>query len=206
MTDALLIIDMQNDFMDNGALCVPGALALVPLINSLISHFTYVIASKDWHPKSHQSFAANHKNKSVGDTIKLHGILHTLWPVHCVQNSYGASWAEGLDATKINHVVLKGSDPTIDSYSAFFDNAHLRSTGLDQELKRLQVDQLFICGVATDYCVKFTAFDALSLGYSVFVIEDACKGVELYPGDVAKAFMQMKEKGVKIVSSSTRLC
>lgn len=203
MNQALLIVDMQNDFMDDGPLAVPGALALVPLINQLLPYFGAIIASKDWHPCDHQSFAANNPPRKVGDIIDLNGIAHTLWSIHCVQGSYGAQIVDGLDGDKFDHTVFKGNDPSIDSYSAFFDNGHQRSTGLDEELKRRGIKELFICGVATDYCVKWSALDACALGYKVFVIEDACKGIDLKPGDTAQAIDEMKAAGIRFISSTS---
>lgn len=201
MNEALIIIDMQNDFMDDGPLAVPGALALVPLINQLMPFFRTIMASKDWHPAGHHSFAARYPHKKPGDIVELQGIKHMLWSVHCVEGSYGAEIVHGLNEARFNHIVLKGNDPSIDSYSAFFDNDHQRSTGLDQELKYCGIQELYLCGVALDYCVKWTALDACALGYSVFVIADACRGIELKTGDMAQAMDEMQARGVAFISS-----
>lgn len=196
---ALIIIDMQNDFMDDGALPVPGAKNLVPLINQLMKSFNIVIASMDWHPDNHVSFFSQHEGKKVRDVINWHGISQTLWPRHCVQNTKGAELVSGLDKTKIAHIVYKGIDQNIDSYSAFFDNAHQRATGLHDILKSHNIDELYICGVLTELCVKFTALDACELGYKVYLIKDGCLGVNLSPKDSEKALVEMQKAGVYII-------
>lgn len=202
MTRALLVIDMQNDFMATGPLAINNAQKLVPIINQLMNHFAIVLATKDWHPADHQSFASMHENKNISDKIILMGQEQNLWPEHCVMHTRGAEFVEGLNTHKICHTTFKGTDRLIDSYSAFFDNAHLRSTDLDKKLKELAVDTLFLCGVATDYCVKFTALDALSLGYKVYVVKDACRGVELEKGDIDKSLSQIEQAGVNLIESN----
>jgi nicotinamidase/pyrazinamidase len=196
--NALIIVDVQNDFVPGGALAVPGGDAVVPLINCLQPRFDLVIATQDWHPPDHGSFAANHPGRNVHDVIDLHGLRQVLWPVHCVQNTGGAKFGASLDTRRIDRVFQKGTDPGIDSYSGFFDNAHRKSTGLADYLKGKSVEEVFICGLATDYCVKFSALDARQLGFRTTVIEDACRGVNVEPDDVRHALREMREAGVFI--------
>ena len=200
---ALLIVDMQNDFMPGGALGVPGADQLVPLINVLMKQFDYVIATQDWHPKDHMSFTINQGGAKEGEVIETAGIQQVLWPVHCVQNSSGAEVVTGLDVSKIDHVIRKGTDRWIDSYSTFFDNAHRKKTSLADYLFSKGVDTIYLVGVATDYCVYYSALDALDLGFKVFVIQDGCCGIDLHEGDIDKALQMLNEKGAQIVSSDT---
>lgn len=195
---ALLLIDIQNDFMPGGALAVPGADEIIPIVNNLMPQFDLIVATQDWHPADHGSFAANHPGKSVYDQIDLDGLPQTLWPVHCVQNTDGASFAPGLDTRRITRVFTKGMNPRIDSYSGFFDNGHRASTGMSEWLKAQNVSELTIAGVATDYCVKFTVLDALKEGFRVNLIAQACRGVNLLPGDVARALEEMQAAGVHI--------
>jgi nicotinamidase/pyrazinamidase len=198
---ALLVVDMQNDFMPGGALGVPGANEIVPLINRLMESFTLVVATQDWHPPDHTSFAPNHPGKKVGDIVMVKGIEQILWPVHCVRNTLGAELVEGLNKDPIASIFYKGTDRWIDSYSAFFDNARRKSTGLGDYLESRQVKEFTLVGVATDYCVLYSTIDALDLGFSVTVVQDACRGINLMPGDVDAAFGTMAEKGARIISS-----
>lgn len=198
---ALLLIDLQNDFISKGALEVPEGEKIIPIVNKIMDrHFDIIIASKDWHPNNHQSFASTHQ-KNVGDIIELNGFQQVLWPDHCIQNSYGAQFVPGLNLEKIHRVIFKGIDPNIDSYSAFFDNHQLKQTELDSYLKKNNVIKIFILGLATDYCVKYSVLDALALGYEVHIVEDACRGVNIHPKDSEKAFLEMSEAGAHIVSS-----
>lgn len=196
---ALILVDLQNDFLPGGALAVPRGDEIVPLANELQQHFEFVVASQDWHPPDHGSFAANHPGKRPGDHIDLDGLDQILWPVHCVQNTRGADFAPGLDTKRIERVFRKGVDPRIDSYSALFDNAHRRSTGLAEFLQERGVTSVYLAGLATDYCVKFTALDALELRFNTCVVEDACRGIDLAPGDIRQALDQMRDAGAKIV-------
>jgi nicotinamidase/pyrazinamidase len=198
----LLVVDIQNDFLPGGALAVKEGNQIIPILNRLIEQFDLVVATKDWHPINHGSFAVNHKGLAIGDMIKLKGEAQILWPVHCIQNTKGAAFSDSLDISKINHVFKKGTDPEIDSYSGFYDNGHLKSTGLSEFLKDNKVGQVFIVGLATDYCVKFTAFDAVSEGFETYVIIDGTKAVNLQAGDYEKAIRQMQTKGIKILESS----
>jgi nicotinamidase/pyrazinamidase len=201
MHKALLLVDLQNDFCATGSLAVQDADAIIPLANTLMGRFEYIIASQDYHPLQHKSFAANHPGKNVGDVILWQGQDQMLWPVHCVQNTAGAAFHPGLNARKIQHIIYKGQDPNIDSYSAFYDNKYLRATGLDQYLLEKKISKLFVMGLATDYCVKYTCLDAIKLGYEVYVILDACRGVNLQTNDVAQALNEMEQAGVILLNS-----
>jgi nicotinamidase/pyrazinamidase len=196
---ALLLIDIQNDFLPTGALPVPQGDQVMPVANRLMEQFDLIVATQDWHPANHGSFAANHAGRKPGEVIELEGLQQILWPVHCVQNTPGADFAPGLDRSRIAQVVRKGTDPAIDSYSGYFDNGHRKATGLDQYLRSRNVTDLTIVGLATDYCVKFTALDAQQLGYRVHLIPEGCRGVNLKPGDVAAALREMTTAGVKIL-------
>lgn len=200
--DALLAVDMQNDFMPWGRLPVANADKLIPVINKLMTAFDLVIATQDWHPANHGSFASNHPGCQPGDKIQLKGIEQILWPDHCVQNTGGALFAPTLDTRQITIVTHKGTDPDIDSYSAFFDNGHVKSTGLDQVLKRFGVTDLYLCGVATDFCVKFSALDALSLQLKTYLVTDACRGVNLQPTDSEAALQEVEQQGAILVNAS----
>ncbi|MBF0387546.1 MAG: bifunctional nicotinamidase/pyrazinamidase [Candidatus Omnitrophica bacterium] len=192
---ALIIVDMQNDFCPGGALPVKDGNTIVPAINDLMKKFDMVVATQDWHPKDHGSFASNHGKKS-GEMIVINGLDQILWPDHCVQGTQGAEFVKGLDVKRIARVFQKGMDKGVDSYSGFFDNGHKNATGLGDYLKQQKVTEVYVVGLATDYCVKFTALDAVGLGFKTFLITDACKGVELQAGDVARAVNEMKLKGV----------
>lgn len=199
--NALLLIDLQNDFLPGGLLPVLEGDRVIPAVNALIPRFDLVVATQDWHPLNHGSFAANHPGRRTGEVIALHGLPQVLWPVHCVQGTPGAELAPALDRSRIAHVVRKGTDPAIDSYSGLFDNGHRRSTGLADELRRRGVTDLFLAGLATDYCVKATALDARSLGFGVTLLRDAVRGVNLRPGDSEAAIEAMRGAGVRIARS-----
>ena len=200
--EALILVDIQNDFVPGGALAVPGGDEVVPLVNRLQARFGLIAATRDWHPPDHGSFAANHSGKSPGDSVELGGLEQTLWPVHCVQNTPGADFAPGLNRDHWAKVVFKGTDATIDSYSGFYDNGHRKATGLGDYLRREGVRTVFVAGLATDYCVKFTALDAQALGFSTYMVRDCCRGVDLNPGDVERAVDEMRAAGVEIVDSA----
>ena len=204
-TKTLILVDIQNDFVPGGALPVTEGDQIVPICNRLSRTFELVVATQDWHPKNHASFANNHPGHKLGDVIDLDGLSQVLWPVHCVQDTQGAAFVPSLDTSRVARVFQKGTDPQIDSYSGFFDNGHRKSTGLGDYLKRKNVTDVYVAGLATDYCVKFTALDARSLGFNVFLIEDACHGVNLKPTDVANAIDEMRRAGVTISNSSAIL-
>lgn len=195
---ALLIVDIQNDFLPGGALAIPDGDRIIERINCLQDEFELIVATKDWHPKNHVSFASTHKKK-VGASIVVKGMTQRLWPDHCIQDTFGADFHPALKSKKIAKVFYKGSDPEIDSYSAFFDNAHLKSTGLGEFLKEKGVTEIYIAGLATDYCVKYSALDALAQNFKVKVVLNACKGIDANPGDVEKAIAEMKAKGATTI-------
>jgi len=195
---ALLLVDIQNDFLPGGALAVPHGDEVVPVANGLMSEFEIVIATQDWHPPDHLSFASQHPGRQVGDVVDLDGAEQVLWPDHCVQNSFGAEFAANLNHTGIRHVVQKGTDRAIDSYSGFFDNARRKKTSLEDQLRALGVHTLHVMGLATDYCVKATAMDAIDLGFRTVLLLAGIRGVELHQGDCQRAIDQMRAAGVEI--------
>jgi nicotinamidase/pyrazinamidase len=199
--DALILVDLQYDFMPGGALAVPEGGEVVPIANRLAKQFALVVASQDWHPRGHRSFASQHPGKKPGDLIDLDGLQQHLWPDHCVQHTHGAELHQDLDQSNIERVFQKGEDPSIDSYSTFFDNAHRRATGLGDFLKKKGVTKVFLMGLATDYCVKFSALDAIELGFEVTVISDGCRGIDVRPGDVENALQQILGKGATLTLS-----
>lgn len=199
----LILVDLQNDFVEGGALPVRGGGELAALANRLQPYFDKVIATQDWHPATHGSFAVNHPGKKPGDTVMLNGLPQILWPVHCVTETTGADFLPDLDQTRWNAVFQKGTDPAIDSYSGFFDNGKRKASGMGDFLAKLGARALYIMGLATDYCVKFTALDATGLGFETHLIVDACRGVDLQPGDVKQAVEEMKAAGVRIVETAT---
>lgn len=200
--NALIIVDMQKDFMPGGALPTKEADQIISLINELMEKFSLIVATKDWHPKDHIGFAANHPGKNQGEVIEIDGIQQILWPIHCVQETAGAEFADGLDLSKIKQIFFKGVDPKIDSYSTFFDNAHQRETGLGDFLKSQGVQDVTIVGVATEYCVLYSALDAVELGFRVTVVRDACKPINLRTNDEREALALMKKRGVHVVTSN----
>ena len=201
--NALIIVDVQRDFCPGGALPVPDGGDVVPVINTIQPRFDLVVATQDWHPATHGSFAANHPGNAPGDVVDLNGLAQILWPVHCVQNTVEAELASerGLDTGRIQKVFRKGTDPRVDSYSGFFDNGRRQSTGLGDFLKAERVTDVYLCGLATDYCVKFTALDAVELGFRTYLIPEACRGVDLAPGDSDRAIAELVDKGVIVTSA-----
>jgi len=199
---ALILVDIQNDFLPGGALPVKEGDQIIPLANKLLNHqFDLKIATKDWHPTDHGSFAVNH-GKKPGDIIPLAGIPQILWPVHCVQKTAGAEFPDNLEIEKIHHIIYKGTDKMIDSYSTFFDNDLKKSTGLDKFLSSKNIHSVYIAGLATDYCVLFSVLDALKLGFKTYVIADACRGIDLCRGDVERSFETMKDAGAILTTSN----
>lgn len=201
--EALLIVDVQNDFIPGGALAVSEGDLIVPIINQLQEKFQHVIATQDFHPSDHGSFAIQHPGKNPGEMIELAGLPQVLWPVHCVQGSQGADFHPELETKSWEMIFQKGKNPEVDSYSGFFDNARRGDTGLAAYLQENQIDTVFVCGLALDYCVKFTALDAKSLGFDTYLIEDATRAVNLSPTDGELAIQEMKEKGIHIISSKS---
>jgi nicotinamidase/pyrazinamidase len=199
---ALILVDLQNDFLPGGALPVPDGDEVVPVANRVLQHFGLVVATQDWHPADHASFADNHDGKQPGDVVDVDGLEQVLWPIHCLEGTKGAELVEGLHVKRIAQVFRKGTDPRIDSYSGFFDNGRRKSTGLGDYLKGKGVSEVYILGLATDYCVKHTALDAVQLGFRCYVVEDGCRGVNLNPGDVSRAYAEMTGVGVVSVRSA----
>jgi nicotinamidase/pyrazinamidase len=195
----LILVDIQNDFLPGGALAVPEGDRVVPVANRLMPHFDLIVATQDWHPAHHESFASQRPGHQVGDVVDVNGLAQTLWPDHCVQGTEGAELVSGLKTERIAEVFRKGIDPGIDSYSGFYDNAWGRSTGLEEYLRERNVERFHLMGLATDYCVKFTALDARKLGFRPAVVLEGVRGVELHPGDCERAFEEMKSAGVELV-------
>jgi len=202
---ALIIVDVQNDFSPGGALSVSEGDQIIPVINRIQENFDFIVATQDWHPANHGSFAANHSGKKVGDFIKLNGLDQILWPVHCVEFSDGADFHKSLYNQKWRKIFKKGTNPEVDSYSGFFDNGKTEETGLGDFLKNLGIEKVFVTGLAADYCVKFTVLDALDLGFKTYLLTDATKGVNISPNDTIDAFKEMENKGAILIQSNALL-
>jgi nicotinamidase/pyrazinamidase len=197
---ALLIVDLQNDFCEGGALAVPGGGDVVPLVNDLAARFSHVVQTQDWHPAGHQSFASRYEGREPMETAQMDYGEQVLWPDHCVQGSEGARFHPDLDTRRAQMVVRKGFRPEIDSYSAFYENDHETPTGLAGYLRERAVEQLYLCGLATDFCVKWSGLDAVAEGFGTFVVEDAVRGIDL-DGSLAEAWREMDDAGVQVVSA-----
>jgi nicotinamidase/pyrazinamidase len=193
---ALVLVDLQYDFLPGGALAVPHGDEVIPVAQRLMPTFELVVATQDWHPRDHKSFAANNPGAHVGDLRELNGLAQVMWPAHCVQGSRGAELHDDLDG--ITQVIQKGTNAEIDSYSGFFDNGHKKATGLEGWLREHAVTELTVLGLATDYCVKATVLDALELRFAVTVVAEGCRAVDLHPGDGARALDQMRAAGAVI--------
>jgi nicotinamidase/pyrazinamidase len=205
--DALIIIDMQYDFIPGGALPVEGGDRIIDKINQIGAFFkdkhNVVVLTQDWHPKSHLSFASNHPDKDPGDEYSERGIGPILWPDHCVQDTQGAAFHEDLDTSLARAIIRKGTNPKVDSYSAFKDNLKEEETGLKGYLRNLGIERIFICGLALDYCVYYTAIDGNDFGFDVNLIIDATKGIDDPEGSVSNALEDMENKGVEFVNSES---
>jgi nicotinamidase/pyrazinamidase len=197
-SDALIGIDVQNDFCPGGALAVPRGDEVVPVINRLAGRFRHVVLTLDWHPKGHFSFASSHPGRRPFETIRVAYGDQVLWPDHCVPGTRGADFHPGLDTLPADLVVRKGNDPAIDSYSALYENDHRTSTGLAGYLRERGCRRLFLAGLATDFCVQYSALDARREGFEVFVVEDGVRGIDL-DGSLAAAWTRMAEEGVRRV-------
>jgi len=197
----LIVTDVQNDFLPGGALEVPGSDVIVPIINRLMPHFDLVVAGQDWHPPDHASFASNHPGRQPFEEIDLDGIRQKLWPDHCVQGSVGAEFSSRLDTRPFEAIFRKGTDPAIDSYSTFFDNAHRKSTGLADYLRGKGARELWLCGLAGDICVYFSALDALAQGFGVNLIADASTPLDaaIQPTRLA----ELRARGAHVVESAS---
>jgi nicotinamidase/pyrazinamidase len=198
---ALLLVDVQHDFLPGGALAVPQGDEILPIIAGLQPMFDCIIATQDWHPAHHGSFAANHPGTHPGQQIQLEGLSQILWPVHCVQGTPGADFPITLDQSRWNAIFQKGKNPLVDSYSGFFDNARRGDTGLGDYLKQQGIRRVFVAGLALDYCVKFTAMDAVSLGFETLLLTDATRAVNLQPEDGQRALEEMKAAGIHCLES-----
>jgi nicotinamidase/pyrazinamidase len=202
MKKALIIVDVQNDFCGGGALAVPDADSIVPVINGFMHKFDVVVATQDWHPWKHISFASTHGKKPFVDKVIIDGLdaPQELWPDHCVWDTPGADLHSGLDKRFIQYIVRKGIDPSVDSYSAFYDNGKERCTGLVGMLTELGVTEVYICGLATDFCVGYTADDC-NYFFRTLVIKDACRGVDIPQGNVEQTLSYLRETGCDIIDS-----
>jgi nicotinamidase/pyrazinamidase len=199
---ALILLDLQNDYCEGGILEVADSDAILPIANALMPYFDVVVATQDWYPANHGSFAANHLWRKPGQTIDLNGFPQVLETMHCVQNSFGASLHRGLNTEGVSKIFQKGMDAGFDSYSAFFDKGKRKETGLEAFLKTENIDTVYIMGIGTESCVKHTALDAVSLGYKTFLIEDGCRGYNFTEGGAENALIQIQTKGARIVQSN----
>ncbi len=200
---ALVLVDLQYDFMPGGALAVTRGDETVAVATKLMPKFDIVVATQDWHPRDHQSFAANNPGTQVGQLGELDGLPQVMWPTHCVQGSRGAELHDALERSQITAVFRKGIDAGIDSYSGFFDNGHKKATGLGDWLEQRKVDKLYVLGLALDYCVKFTCLDGRQLGFEVFLIEDGTRAVNLAPDDGDQAIAELRAAGVTVIDSGS---
>jgi len=200
--NALLIIDIQNDFCPGGALPVPEGDQVITVINSIVKKFYKVIATQDWHPINHVSFARNHPGNKEYEEIEVSGIKQVLWPIHCVPGTKGAEFHPDLIADNFDLILRKGNNPKIDSYSAFRENDKKTITGLNGYLKELDIKQVFICGLALDYCVFYSAMDSKEMGFDTYVILDATRGIDSPPGSIENALNSMRNSGIKIIKST----
>jgi nicotinamidase/pyrazinamidase len=194
---ALIVIDVQNDFCPGGALAVPGGDQIVPGINDLMAEFPAVILTQDWHPKGHSSFASQHPGKSPMEMTEMPYGPQVLWPDHCVQGSEGAAFHPDLNTTRADLIIRKGYNPEIDSYSAFFENDQTTPTGLEGYLRTRGIERLTMVGLATDFCVNFSAVDAAKLGFDVTLLQDLCRAIDLN-GSLGAALSGMSEAGVTL--------
>lgn len=197
--NCLIITDIQNDFCPGGALAVSEGDKIIPIVNKISHKFDKVVATQDWHPPGHISFATTHK-RNLYDVITVDGIQQVLWPEHCVPGTFGADFHKDLDLREVDLIIRKGNDLSIDSYSVIRENDKKTITGLHYYLQGLAIKDLYLCGLATDYCVSYSALDAREIGFNVFVILDACRGVDVPAGNVAAAIQVMKERGVHILN------
>jgi nicotinamidase/pyrazinamidase len=197
----LLLVDLQNDFLPGGSVPVPQGEAVIPVANQLEGRFKLVVATQDWHPANHKSFAANHPGRQPGEVVILKKQSQTLWPTHCVQSTRGSELASGLMLNRVNKVLRKGTDAEVDGYSAFFDANQSHNTGLYEYLKEHKVTAVHVLGLGTDHGVKATALDAVAFGFRTFLIEDACRAWNFKPDETKSALDEMKQAGVRILHS-----
>lgn len=197
---ALLLIDIQNDFIPGGTLAVPGGDEIIDVVDKLQSHFDLVIATQDWHPANHKSFASQHAGKQEFEVIELGGLSQVLWPEHCVQGTNGAAFYPKLLMNRVEAIFRKGTDASIDSYSGFYDNGHLKSTGLADYLKGRGITDVYLVGLAGDYCVYFSAKDAIAEGFQTYLIEDAIRSIN--SNDFEKAKEDIIGNGGQVIKSN----
>ncbi|MFW5750743.1 MAG: bifunctional nicotinamidase/pyrazinamidase [Planctomycetota bacterium] len=205
MRHALILVDIQNDFMPDGALPVSDGDAVVPVANRLAHRYPVVAASQDWHPPDHGSFASVHPGKEPFEVIELNGLEQVLWPPHCIQDTWGAEFHPQLERKPIQQVFRKGVDPAVDSYSAFFDNGRRSATGLHEWLQEREVHVIDVLGLATEVCVQATASDARELGYRTRLVLPGCRAAEVEPGDGARAVAALCERGVEILEQEPEM-
>jgi nicotinamidase/pyrazinamidase len=196
----LIICDVQNDFLPGGSLEVPSGDEIIPVINRIQDKFDLIVATQDWHPGNHISFASNNKNQKPFDQIEWQGMEQTLWPDHCVQGSKGAEFHPALEMNKTEAIFRKGMDPQVDSYSGFYDNRHIKNTGLAGYLRERKSEELFFCGLAADVCVWYSILDACKIGFSATLIEDATKPIDMKHFELIR--QKMKQSGIRIILSS----
>ncbi len=196
---ALILVDLQYDFFPGGRLAVPGGDEVMPFALKAMAAYPLVVATQDWHPADHRSFASQHPGHAPGEVIDLEGLSQVLWPDHCVQDTHGAEFVAPIEASSLRAVFRKGQNRDVDSYSGFFDNGRRAATGMGDWLKEQGVTSVDVLGLATDYCVKFTALDAASLGFETRLLLTGCRGVNIQPGDDARAVQAMRDAGVAIV-------
>jgi nicotinamidase/pyrazinamidase len=198
--EALILVDIQNDFIPGGSLEVPLGDEIIPLVNSLQSSFSLIVATQDWHPSGHKSFASSHDHQKPFDIIDLHGLKQVLWPDHCIQGSRGAEFHHALDTVRVEAIFRKGMDPEIDSYSGFYDNGYKKCTGLAGYLRERKVHKVFVCGLAGDYCVYYTAKDALKENFETYIIEDATRAISAEGFEKAKT--ELLTSGGQVIKST----
>jgi len=198
---ALIIVDVQNDFCPGGSLAVAGGDEIIPVINALMPSFPFVAATMDWHPADHVSFVENHPGDELFSTVTVDGIEQVLWPAHCIAGTQGAEFHPEINTVPIDLFIRKGTKSNLDSYSAFFENDRKSPTGLTGALQDLGVKEVYLCGLATDVCVYFSAVDAQRLGFTTYLVENASRGVNVPEGNLTKALNDMKNQGIYIINS-----
>ena len=197
---ALIIIDMQNDFLSGGSLAVPDGEEIVAIVNSMQQYFDLVVATQDWHPSTHKSFASNNPGKKTYDEIELNGLPQILWPDHCVQGTNGAMFTPLVNMNRVEAIFRKGTDIDIDSYSCFYDNGHRKSTGLGDYLRGKLITGVYFAGLAGDFCVYFSALDALAEGFDTYLMEDAVRSID--PEKFKQAKAEIASRGGRIINSN----
>ena len=196
---ALILVDLQNDFLPWGSIPIEDSEELIPIANQLLEQFDIIVASQDWHPANHKCFAANHPWRMPGQVIDVNGIPQMLWTIHCVQDNFGAEFVSDLNTYKISKIIRKGTNIEVDSYSVFFENDHKKSNGLEEYLKINKIDEVYIMGLTADFGVKYTALDAVRLGFKTKVIIDGCRWYDSKDKNKEQTLNEMKIKGIQII-------